>query len=120
MRQRTALPPRRRWRVRREITGTALLAAATFRLAVLAPELFDEKFLEWAEGKRQAVADRVSEGGVGWPAAERDFSHPHVTLFPKQGTAEGQIALMLLHAAYRDYVCEDVCKPPKTKPMKDV
>ena len=87
-----------------ETSGTALLAATAYRMAVLRPDIFgQDKYVSWAHEKRQAVFDRVDDDGFAMPQVN---SLKHDSREPlKTGSAEGQAFLLLLGAAWRDYVC---------------
>lgn len=84
-----------------EVAGTALLAAAVFRMAVLEPEVC-EKYTDWAERKLVAVFRHIDEEtGVAAPVVnalkedQRD---------PLDGTnPEGQAFVVLMYAAWRDW-----------------
>ena len=92
-----------------ETAGTALLASAAYRVAVLAPETFDQKYIDWADEMRQAVAACVDpETGIAAPADNAlDWTDRKPML---TGSPEGQAFVVMLYAAYRDCVCGGVCK----------
>ncbi|KAF2171069.1 hypothetical protein M409DRAFT_64039 [Zasmidium cellare ATCC 36951] len=87
-----------------ETSGTALLAAAAYRMALLRPEIFaKDTYLDWMHRKRRAVIQRVDNQGIVRPAVN--------PLKPKSKTPftgvspEGESFLLLLSTAWRD--CKD-------------
>lgn len=90
-----------------ENSGTALLASVTYRMAVLAPEVFGKKYISWADKLRKVVATYVQPDGtispnvnpLGW--GDRN---PFVT-----GSPEGQSFGVFLYTSYRDCVCAGKC-----------
>lgn len=90
-----------------ETSGTALLAAATYRMAVLNPATFGQaKYLDWAHQKRQAVLNRIDENGYAYPAVN---PLDHSSRQPIKESAEGESFLLILGAAWRDCICAGVC-----------
>ncbi|PPJ52027.1 hypothetical protein CBER1_10394 [Cercospora berteroae] len=90
-----------------ETSGTSLLAANTYRMAILNAEVFGQrKYLDWANAKRHAVVSRVDEDGIASPAAN---PLDHKSEVPVQISPEGQNSLLLLGAAWRDCVCNGLC-----------
>ncbi|CAK1366643.1 hypothetical protein CB0940_09002 [Cercospora beticola] len=90
-----------------ETSGTSLLAATTYRMAILNPEVFGQrKYLDWANAKRHAVVSRVDEDGIASPAAN---PLDHKSKVPVDISPEGQNSLLLLGAAWRDCVCNGLC-----------
>lgn len=92
-----------------ETSGTALLAATAYRMAVLNPAVFaQDKYLSWAAEKLKAVASLVDEDG---------FARPVVNLLnrddraPAEKNAEGASHLIMMVSAWRDCVCAGVCSP---------
>lgn len=91
-----------------ETSGTALLVAAAYRMAILRPDVFAKNtYLDWMHRKRRAVIQRVDENGVARPAVN--------PLKPKSRTPftgvspEGQSFVLLLGTAWRDCVCAGIC-----------
>ena len=85
-----------------EISGTSLITATVFRMAVMDPETFGSMYTDWAVRKMDVVDSKIDEGsGVVRPACNplnwRDRS-PFIS-----GSPEGQSFVVLLHAAYRDW-----------------
>lgn len=91
-----------------EISGTALLSAVAYRMAVNDPEMFPQKYITWADKNRNALSSHGA-GGVFSPAVDPYDWHSrteHTT-----GSPEGQAFMVYLYAAYRDCVNARVCAP---------
>lgn len=92
-----------------EVSGSALLAATAFRMAVLRSKAFGGEYVEWAEGMRKEVGRHVKDG-VAAPAVNpmgwKDRK-PVVT-----GSPEGQAFVVMMYAAWRDCIQADVCSRP--------
>ena len=90
-----------------ETSGTALLAAVAYRMAVLNPTMFAQpKYVEWADRKRQGVLALVDENGYAFPAAN---PLKHDSKEPVKESAEGVSFLLMLGSAWRDCVCARAC-----------
>jgi rhamnogalacturonyl hydrolase YesR len=86
-----------------EVSGTALLAATVYRMAVLEPTVFGRKYLQWAEKKSKAVVKHVdSKSGIAGPVANSNRELEQEPLMT--GSSEGQSFVILLYAARRDYL----------------
>lgn len=89
-----------------DATGTAMLATAAYRLAVLNPAK-GARFLSWANDLRKAVADKVNDEGV------LEHTVDPLDWYKEQavnsGSPEGNSAALLLAAAWRDCVSSEVC-----------
>lgn len=90
-----------------DATGTAMLVAVVYRMAVLDPT-GAKPYLTWANNLRKAVASSVdSSTGVVSPVVNPlnwyDYT-PYTS-----GSPEGQSAAVLMAAAYRDCVAADRC-----------
>jgi rhamnogalacturonyl hydrolase YesR len=92
-----------------DASGTALLAAAAYRGAVLAPETFGSAYIEWADISRQAIVSSVSSTtGIIAPTVNPlawGDRKPYT-----EGSPEGQSFAVLMYAAYRDCVCAGICQ----------
>jgi len=85
-----------------EISGTAILTATTFRLAVLAPDSFDGEYTNWAEKKLDLVDAGINvTTGIVAPAINPLDWHDQTPFLT--GSPEGQSFVVLMHAAYRDW-----------------
>ncbi|KAF2806877.1 uncharacterized protein BDZ99DRAFT_465636 [Mytilinidion resinicola] len=85
-----------------EISGTAMLTATTFRLAVLAPDSFGGKYTKWAE-KKMGVVDAGIDAGTGIVSPAINPLNWHDRTPFTTGSPEGQSFVVLMHAAYRDW-----------------
>ncbi|EXJ71715.1 uncharacterized protein A1O5_05523 [Cladophialophora psammophila CBS 110553] len=91
-----------------DAAGTALMASAAYRLAVLLPEVYGvPSFLDWAEQNRRAVAKHVSHDGRVSPVA--DVGHVP-SKNPVNQTSEGQSMAILMYSAWRDCMAAGVCR----------
>jgi rhamnogalacturonyl hydrolase YesR len=83
-----------------ENAGTAAIASAIYRMAILKPSVLGERALAWAETARKTVLSNIAEDGVVFPVANPMDSHDRK---PCSGSAEGQAFVLLLIAAYKDW-----------------
>lgn len=85
-----------------EISGTAMLTATVYRMAVLAPSTFGVKYTDWANKKVQVVDNCINNTtGIVAPAINPLWwgdRTPFTT-----GSPEGQSFVVLMHAAHRDW-----------------
>ncbi|KAH6710676.1 hypothetical protein BKA61DRAFT_694331 [Leptodontidium sp. MPI-SDFR-AT-0119] len=91
-----------------EISGTALLSAVAYRMAVNDPGMFPQKYIDWADTNRKSLSTREA-GGIFSPAVD-----PYNWLSRKEyvdGSPEGQAFMIYLYTAYRDCVDTKVCAP---------
>ena len=93
-----------------ETSGTALLAAAAYRMGVfMEPGPTRETLLKWAHEKRKAVFHRVDGDGRAGPAVN---PLKHDQREPLEGASpEGESFLLLMAAAWRDCICAKICSP---------
>jgi rhamnogalacturonyl hydrolase YesR len=91
-----------------EVTGTAALAAAAYRVAVLAPDIFGRKYVAWADESRAAIVAHTGANGILAPAVN-PLNWLDRTPAMK-GSPEGQAIAVVMYAAYRDCVCAGVCE----------
>lgn len=90
-----------------ETSGTALLAAAAYRMAVLNPAVFAQaKYVDWAHEKRRAVLGRVDDNGFAYPAVN-PLKHASKEFIKE--SPEGESFLLMLGSAWRDCVCAGLC-----------
>lgn len=95
-----------------ELSGTTLLAATAYRMAVLAPATFGAGatetetgtgtggYVAWADAKRREVTARIGSDGLLYPVVNPlDWSDRT----PAAESPEAQSFAVLLFAAYRDY-----------------
>lgn len=90
-----------------EVSGTALLSAVAYRMAVNDPAMFPQKYVDWADQNRRALGRQQGGDGVVVPAvnplAWKDRSKYY------GGSPEGQAFMVNLYTAYRDCVSKGVC-----------
>ncbi|PVH72961.1 hypothetical protein DL98DRAFT_563348 [Cadophora sp. DSE1049] len=95
-----------------EISGTAILSAVAYRMAVNDPETFGSSYISWADNNRKALGQDQSGGadGIFSPAVD-----PYSWLDRNKytsGSPEGQAFGIYLYTAYRDCVSAGVCVKP--------
>ncbi|EMC93910.1 hypothetical protein BAUCODRAFT_52470, partial [Baudoinia panamericana UAMH 10762] len=89
-----------------EVSGTALLTAATYRMALFRPEIYAQpKYMSWASAKRHAVTSRVDDNGFAEPAVN---ALKHDSREPMKSGSEGAAFMLMLGSAWRDCVCRGV------------
>jgi len=93
-----------------EISGTALLSAAAYRMAVNDLGMFPQKYIAWADMNRAALAQHHGSNGIFSPAINPLDWHDRTPL--TSGSPEGQAFAVYLYAAYRDCLGAGVCLPP--------
>ena len=86
-----------------EAAGTALLGAVAYRVAVLVPEGELEAYAGFGDECRRAVAGCV-DAGSGIVAPTVDALRHDCRTPLRTGSAEAQSFVVLLYAAWRDYV----------------
>lgn len=86
-----------------DAASTALIAAVTYRMAVLAPTLTKDHHLQFADKLRKAVIAHVDNptGLVAPTVNSLDWKSRTPSA---QGSPEGQSFTVLMYAAYRDYL----------------
>jgi hypothetical protein len=97
-----------------EISGTALLSAVAYRMAVNDPGTFSQKYIDWADTNRKALAQYQSVGseGIFSPAVD-PYNWLDRTKYTS-GSPEGQAFTVYLYTAYRDCVGAGVCATPNS------
>ncbi|EEY14352.1 conserved hypothetical protein [Verticillium alfalfae VaMs.102] len=93
-----------------EISGTAMLSAVAYRMAINDPAMFPQRYITWADTNRKSLSVRQGRDGVFVPAV-----NPYAWLDRKQyydGSSEGQAFAVHLYTAYRDCVNAKVCAEP--------
>lgn len=71
-----------------DTSGTAILSAVAYRMAVNDPAMFPEKYIDWADKNRAALAQHQGDDGVFGPAVN-PLSWTDRTQFTN-GSPEGQ------------------------------
>ncbi|MCJ1308885.1 hypothetical protein MMC25_002540 [Agyrium rufum] len=86
-----------------DAAGTAMIAAATYRAAVIAPQTFGHSYTQLADRWRDAVSRVVdNDTGIVEPVCNPYDWKDKVPL--KGGSPEAQAMVVLLYCAYRDYL----------------
>lgn len=91
-----------------EISGTAVLSAVAYRMAVNDPSMFPQAYIDWADRNRQALSHQQGGDGVFVPAVNPYNWHDRNPYY--NGSPEGQAFTVYLYTAYRDCVEHSVCK----------
>ncbi|ESK84337.1 hypothetical protein Moror_10208 [Moniliophthora roreri MCA 2997] len=92
-----------------DTSSTSLLASVAYRIVVLRPDVFDERYIKWADGVRRTLSggDHVRDDGVVRPAVNP------MNWFDREpfesGSPEGQSFVVLMYAAWRDCVLVGRC-----------
>ncbi len=90
-----------------DAAGTALVASAVYRLAVLLPDTYGaSSWLCWADRNRRAVARHVDRDGKVSPVADVG-NVPSKR--PVDETSEGQSMVVLMYSAWRDCLDAGLC-----------
>ncbi|KAK9426908.1 hypothetical protein V1505DRAFT_381981 [Lipomyces doorenjongii] len=91
-----------------EISGTALLSAMAYRMAVNDPGTFGRQYITWADNNRKNLASKEGGNGIFSPAVNpynwKD-RNPYTA-----GSPEGQAFTVFLYTAYRDCVNAHICQ----------
>jgi hypothetical protein len=92
-----------------EISGTSLLTACAYRMAVNDPGTFGQQYITWADANRKAVGQTQSSNGVFSPAVDplNWLSRTEFTT----GSPEGQAFTVFMYTAFRDCVNAGICAP---------
>lgn len=92
-----------------EISGSTMLAAVAYRMAVLQPDMFGSSYVGWADGVRKTLGgnNHVTNDGVVTPAVN-PLNWQDTTPFTR-GSPEGQAFVVLMYAAWRDCVDAGKC-----------
>lgn len=91
-----------------EISGTALLTAVAYRMAVNDPVMFPQKYIDWADVNRKSLSSKEGADGVFAPAVD-PYDWLNRTEYDS-GSPEGQAFVVLLYTAYRDCVNAGICQ----------
>lgn len=98
-----------------EISGSTLLAATVYRMAVLQPHVFDQTYITWADNIRSTVAgnsindeQHITPTGIATPAVN-PLNWKDTTPFTK-GSPEGQAFVVLMYTGWRDCVQAGICQ----------
>jgi rhamnogalacturonyl hydrolase YesR len=103
-----------------EISGSSLLAAVVYRMAVLQPDRCSDHYIQWADDIRAVLGGKDANGklhvtsdGVATPAVNPlnwQDTNPTTT-----GSPEGQVFVVLMYAAWRDCVLVGRCSKSQSQ-----
>ncbi|KAL6881717.1 hypothetical protein HDV57DRAFT_497127 [Trichoderma longibrachiatum] len=91
-----------------EISGTAVLSAVAYRMAVNDPAMFPQSYVAWADANRRTLATKQDGDGLFSPAVNPYDWHDRDEY--TAGSPEGQAFAVYLYTAYRDCVNAGVCQ----------
>ncbi|WPH02722.1 Hypothetical protein R9X50_00559000 [Acrodontium crateriforme] len=91
-----------------EISGTALLSAVAYRMAVNDPAMFPAKYITWADTNRKALSHQQGGDGVFVPAVNPYDWKDRNKYY--NGSPEGQGFTVYLYTAFRDCVNAGICQ----------
>ncbi|KAI1818000.1 hypothetical protein GGS20DRAFT_426833 [Poronia punctata] len=86
-----------------ELSGTTLLTATAYRMAMLEPDTFGDKYTIWADEKRGEILERIGDDGLLSPVVNPLDWHDRE---PSLASPEAQSFAVLMFAAYRDFAGE--------------
>ncbi|KAM6483822.1 Six-hairpin glycosidase-like protein [Trichoderma sp. SZMC 28011] len=90
-----------------EISGTAVLSAVAYRMAVNDPTMFPQSYITWADSNRRSLAQKQNSNGLFSPAVNPYNWHDRAKY--TAGSPEGQAFAVYLYTAYRDCVNAGIC-----------
>lgn len=97
-----------------EVSGSSLLSAVVYRMAVMRPKVIDAKYVKWADDIRIVLGGKDAQGqphvqgnGVVTPAVN-PLNWQDTKPFTS-GSPEGQSFVVLMYAAWRDCVQAKIC-----------
>ncbi|KAF9482737.1 hypothetical protein BDN70DRAFT_403644 [Pholiota conissans] len=97
-----------------EISGSSLIAATIYRMAVLQPDSFGADYVAFADGIRATLSGNdkndnsyITSEGTATPAVN-PMAWKDTTPFTK-GSPEGQAFVVLMYAGWRDCVNAKIC-----------
>lgn len=100
-----------------EVSGSSLIAAVIYRMAVMQPETFGRDYISWADTILETLAGNDAEGnphitasGIATPAVN-PLGWSDTTPFTT-GSPEGNNFVVLLYVAWRDCIQAGVCSHP--------
>jgi hypothetical protein len=96
-----------------EVSGTAILTAAAYRMAVNDPGTFGQSYISWADANRKSMA-QYENGGIFSPTVD-PYSWTSRTPWTS-GSPEGQAFTVYLYSAYRDCVSVGLPNPSSRSP----
>lgn len=108
-----------------EISGSALLAATVYRMAVLQPSIFQSSYIGWADDIRKVISGRDSRNNphvTSWGGVVPAVN-PYAWLDTRpylSGSPEGNSFVILMFSAWRDCVKAGKCEFPRSSPQSRV
>jgi hypothetical protein len=92
-----------------EISGSSLIAATIYRMAVLQPRVFGSSYIAWADKIRTTLGaqDHITSTGVATPAVNPlnwQDTQPDTS-----GSPEGQVFVVLMYTGWRDCIKAAKC-----------
>lgn len=93
-----------------EISGTSVLSAVAYRMAVNDPDMFPQSYITWADTNRKSLAKKQNSEGIFSPAVNPYDWHDRTQF--TTGSPEGQAFTVYLYTAYRDCVNAKICQAP--------
>ncbi|KAF5376187.1 hypothetical protein D9757_009301 [Collybiopsis confluens] len=106
-----------------DISGSSLIAAVAYRMAVLQPSSFGEEYIQWADDIRTTLGSNDANGnphvtanGTVTPAVN-PLGWTDTTPYTA-GSPEGNNFVVLMYAAWRDCIDADVCEEPAASKKK--
>lgn len=97
-----------------EISGSSLIAATVYRMAVLQPQVFGSQYTAWADKIRTTLGGQGADGkphitatGIATPAVNPlgwQDTTPTIS-----GSPEGQVFVVLMYAGWRDCIKAAKC-----------
>ncbi|RFU73864.1 hypothetical protein TARUN_8379 [Trichoderma arundinaceum] len=91
-----------------EVSGTAVLSAVAYRMAVNDPNMFPQRYITWADTNRKSLAKKQISNGLFSPAVNPYNWHDRNKF--TTGSPEGQAFAVYLYTAYRDCVNAKICQ----------
>ncbi|KAH8900780.1 hypothetical protein GQ53DRAFT_863470 [Thozetella sp. PMI_491] len=82
-----------------ELSGMTLLVATAYRMAQLEPSSFNARYVAWADAKREAILEHISDDGLLSPVINPLNWNDRT---PGTESPEGQSFAVLMFAAHRD------------------
>ncbi|KAH8797627.1 hypothetical protein F5884DRAFT_815020 [Xylogone sp. PMI_703] len=101
-----------------EISGTSLLTACAYRMAVNDPGMFGQQYVTWADTNRKNIAQKQGGDGVFSPAVD-PLNWLSRTQFTS-GSPEGQAFSVFMFTAFRDCVNAGICQATTTSPVSTI
>ncbi|KAL7940248.1 Six-hairpin glycosidase-like protein [Trichoderma barbatum] len=99
-----------------DVSGTALLSAVAYRMAVNDPGMFPQRYIDWADANRASLS---TKGGNGvFSPAVNPYGWLDRTPYTS-GSPEGQAFIVYLYTAYRDCINTKICTA-QTSPVTTI